>query len=417
MPAATGLATAWNPSANDSTSTLVASGNTVYAAGTFNRIGAQTRRGLAALDAAGVDSTTGIVTAWDPDPFPGSIPGFRDPQGRPIQSFGPVRALTVSGTTVYAGGRFDAMGGVGGQTRRNIAALDAATGVATAWDPGIMLPPPGLPIGPYVSTLAVSGSAVYVGGLFGAIGGQPRNSVAALYAATGLATVWDPSAIDAVNTLLVDGATVYVGGSFRVIGGLPRRSIAAMGDLSTPTLISLVSADADPDRVRIVWYAEDRPLTATVYRRTTASAWNVLGQIACDGTGRLVCEDTQLGAENRYGYRLGVVHLGAEQFLGETWVDIPRASEFTLSGQRPNPATTDITVAFSLPDASPARLELLDVAGRTLAAREVGPLGRGGHVMHLAQGHSLAPGVYLLRLTQRGRSLTARAVVISSRRP
>ncbi len=41
-------------------------------------------------------------------------------------------ATLTNGSTVYAGGNFTS---IGGQARNRIAALDAATGAATAWDP------------------------------------------------------------------------------------------------------------------------------------------------------------------------------------------------------------------------------------------------------------------------------------------
>ena len=85
---------------------------------------------------------------------------------------------------------------------------------------------------------------------------------------------------------------------------------------------------------------------------------------------------------------------------------------FTLAGLHPNPARKDLTIAFSLPNASPARLEVLDIAGRRIVAREVGEVGPGNHVLNLADDRPLAPGVYLLRLTQGGRFLTARAVIV-----
>lgn len=413
LDAATGEATPWNPSANDSIAELALSGTTVYTAGTFNRIGAQTRNGLAALGSAGVDSTTGIVTAWDPKPFPGSVPGFRNPDGSPIPAFGPVRALAVSGTIVYAGGSFEFFGGgIGGPERHHIAALDATTGLATSWNPSAGIEP-GLFIGPRVSAIAVSGSTVYVGGLFGSIGGQTRHSLAALDATTGLATEWDPNAIYGVNALSLGGTTVYAGGSFGMIGGLPLTGIAAISDVTTPTLLSLVSAEAEPDRVRLKWFAANNPgLVATVYRRTETGEWKSLGQVAADGTGRMVHEDTQVTAGARYGYRLGVTQGEAEEFLGETWVNVPRAPGFTLAGARPNPAGQDLTVALSLPDASPARLELVDLAGRRVFARDVGRLGAGNHVVHVAHGHTLVAGVYLLRLTRGAHSLTTRAVIV-----
>ena len=71
-------------------------------------------------------------------------------------------------------------------------------------------------------TLAVSGSTVYAGGDFTSIGGQTRNRIAALDAATGLATAWDPDADNRVLALAVSGSTVYAGGQFTRIGGKPR---------------------------------------------------------------------------------------------------------------------------------------------------------------------------------------------------
>ncbi len=87
---------------------------------------------------------------------------------------------------------------------------------------------------------------------------------------------------------------------------------------------------------------------------------------------------------------------------------------FALGGVSPNPAGgRELDVSFSLPDGSPARLELLDVAGRRIAALDAGALGAGRHVVNLAQGGRVAPGLYLVRLTQAGQARTARAVVVN----
>ena len=88
--------------------------------------------------------------------------------------------LAVSGSTVYAGGYFNS---IGGEERHRIAALDARTGDAAAWNPTA---------GESVYALAVSGSTVYVGGSFTSVGGVGRNNIAALDAQTGKATAWNP---------------------------------------------------------------------------------------------------------------------------------------------------------------------------------------------------------------------------------
>jgi len=201
LDATTGAATAWNPNANNWVYALAVSGTTVYAGGYFTSIGGQTRNRIAALDA-----TTGTATAWDPNA-----------SGHGGSS---VLALAVSGNTVYAGGYFTS---VGGQTRNNIAALDATTGAATAWNPnahdGDF---------PYVNALAVSGNTVYAGGCFTSIGGQTRNYIAALDTASGLATPWNPNANNWVYALAVSGSMVYAGGYFTSIGGQARNYVAAL---------------------------------------------------------------------------------------------------------------------------------------------------------------------------------------------
>ena len=67
---------------------------------------------------------------------------------------------------------------------------------------------------------------------------------------------------------------------------------------------------------------------------------------------------------------------------------------------------------FTLSGGGAATLELLDVAGRRIASRDVGSLGAGAHAVTLGAGRRLAPGVYLIRLAQRGRSATMRAAIL-----
>jgi len=88
------------------------------------------------------------------------------------------------------------------------------------------------------------------------------------------------------------------------------------------------------------------------------------------------------------------------------------AVALALRGAVPNPSGPEASVAFTLPAPGPAWLELFDVAGRRLAAREVGGLGAGSHTVKLAPDHPLAPGIYLARLTRDGRALTARIAVL-----
>jgi hypothetical protein len=86
---------------------------------------------------------------------------------------------------------------------------------------------------------------------------------------------------------------------------------------------------------------------------------------------------------------------------------------FALAGFRGNPFPGARAKAeFTLPDEAPARLEVLDLAGRVLAKRDVGPLGAGRHTLALPELAVALPGVYFLRLERRGASLVARGALI-----
>jgi hypothetical protein len=133
--------------------------------------------------------------------------------------------MAVSGATVYAGGVFTS---IGGQARNYLAALDAATGTATAWNPTA---------DGDVRSIAMSGSTLYAGGCFDTAGGQNRMGVVALDAVTGLATAWDPQVYGCVFALGLSGTTVYTGGSFSKVGGISRTNFAEFreSDTTPPT--------------------------------------------------------------------------------------------------------------------------------------------------------------------------------------
>ena len=105
--------------------------------------------------------------------------------------------------------------------RRNLAAVDATTGLARDWDPDA---------DNAVRALAVAGDTVFAGGEFGMVNrSTPRQRLAAFDAQSGTARAWDPSADAPVRSLALYGPTVFAGGDFaNVNGGVPRAGIAAL---------------------------------------------------------------------------------------------------------------------------------------------------------------------------------------------
>ena len=161
-----------------------------------------------------VSASTGALSPWNP------LAGIDEQEAGIID----IASLAVSGNTVYVGGGF---GVIGGQSRNNLAAVDAITGLATRWNPDIGFP------GHYpkVLTLLTRGDLVYAGGVFTSVGGQPRDNLAALDAATGLPMAWAPDPDGTVLTLVGSDDTVYAGGEFRTSSdGFPHAGLIAFAD-------------------------------------------------------------------------------------------------------------------------------------------------------------------------------------------
>jgi trimeric autotransporter adhesin len=252
----TGRATAWDPNAGGLVSAMAIGPNSVYVGGTFTNIGGILRRRLAAVNA-----TNGLVQAFDPNVLGrstvgvfalvtdsanrlyvggnftniaatprGSIAIFNssgglvalDPNAQgatPTTASASVNALLLAGNTLYAGGDFV---NIGGQPRARIAALDTATGAATAWNPAASNA---------VTALVLSGTNLYVGGSFTNIGGQLRSRLAAISVNTGLATTWNPNAgvtTPQIRALATAGRSIYVGGQFTQVGGEFRNRLAGL---------------------------------------------------------------------------------------------------------------------------------------------------------------------------------------------
>jgi hypothetical protein len=186
-----------------------------------------------------------------------------------------------------------------------------------------------------------------------------------------------------------------------------------LNDGTVSALASLVDAAVEPGRVALHWYTPDGSVSsATVERAEAGGEFVALGEVLADGAGHLRYEDRTVQAGVTYRYRLAVPDGATTTYLGQVTVRVPATVSFGIDGFRPDPAVGEVSVGFALESAAPARLELLDVAGRRVLAEEVGPLGPGQHVLRLERASSLPAGVYLLRLTQSGRVVSTRSAIV-----
>jgi uncharacterized delta-60 repeat protein len=206
LDATTGLADSFDPNANsDVLSIALQADGKILVGGGFNgasSIGGQTRNNIARLDA-----TTGLADSFNPN------------------ANGNVFSIAVQADgKILAGGDFNGVSSIGGQTRNYIARLDATTGLADSFNPN----PNNV-----VDSIAVQvDGKILTGGFFtetNSIGGQTRNYIARLDATTGLADSFNPNANNSVFSIAVQAdGKVLAGGGFTSIGGQTRNHIARL---------------------------------------------------------------------------------------------------------------------------------------------------------------------------------------------
>ena len=180
------------------------------------------------------------------------------------------------------------------------------------------------------------------------------------------------------------------------------------------TTVSLVSQDASAERVALAWQAGGDALAqATVERRAPGEAFRALANVFTDGTGTLRYEDRDITPGARYAYRLVWSEAGGTQTSPEVWIEVPTAARFALAGASPNPSPrSSLSIAYSLAESAPARLELYDAQGRVVARRDLAAREPGTHRERFAEATGLRAGLYWLRLTQGANSATARLVLV-----
>jgi hypothetical protein len=183
-------------------------------------------------------------------------------------------------------------------------------------------------------------------------------------------------------------------------------------DVPVATQLALVRAEALPGHNHLEWFAADAVDHTMTVERNAGSGWAPSATVSADGRGFVAFDDTGISPGARLGYRLAYTDGGSTLHTAETWLTSPAGPALALEGPRPNPARGDFMVAFELPDARPAYLELLDVAGRRVLDEEVGMLGSGQHVLRLRSASDLLPGTYWLRLRQGSETRTRTVIIV-----
>lgn len=248
---------------------IVATGNDIYAAGSFDFAGGLSANRIARWDG----------TSWSA--LGSGLGGAGD---------GYVDALALSGGDLYAGGDFTVAGGV---PANRVARWNGSTwsALGSGSSNGTNAP---------VYSLAASGNTVYVGGDFTAAGGQPANHVAR-WNGSGWSLLGTPArnGVDGgVYAMLVTAAGLYAAGQFTDIGAQQIRNVAyfdgtawtGLGSDETNGVNRTVFAIAQSSSDIYVggYFDEAGGQPANFAARFDGSAWSALGSGIGNGVNNVI---------------------------------------------------------------------------------------------------------------------------------
>jgi hypothetical protein len=242
----------WNPNANSLVDRIYKKNNKVYAAGFFTIIGGQSRQYLAQLDA-----TTGLATAWNPNPNSYATGGIQvhgdrlfisgafttiGSASRPglaaldtiaglafpftITLNGGCNDFVAAGDSLMIGGYFTL---INGQARAHFAVLDTSTGALRTWQPAFDAQP---------LKIVLLKNILFVGGQFKLVDNTRRNNACSFDMTSGMLTSWDPSCGAEVDDFCKTSWGICIAGRFPCINTIDRWQLAAL-DLSSRTFTPL----------------------------------------------------------------------------------------------------------------------------------------------------------------------------------
>jgi hypothetical protein len=178
-----------------------------------------------------------------------------------------------------------------------------------------------------------------------------------------------------------------------------------------PAPLALAAVERHPQSVALEWRGNATGrFTGSIARRTDLSPWRTLATLGQSADGSVRYLDTSVSPGTRYAYRVTWSEGAVASTTEPVWTEVP-ALHLALERVE-NPSLAGIRVSFSLPDASPGRIDVLDVSGRTVESHDVSGLSPGDHTLQLTSPGALVPGRYWLRLVRGTQTRTTGVVVL-----
>jgi hypothetical protein len=369
---------------------------------------------------AAFDLPSGTLSSWNAD----VLPWIYWDDGLPISVPPLVRSLDVQDGLLVVGGNF---GKIGGQFRQHVAAVDATTALATAWDPGIQ----GTTSIPQCLAVSADADAVFIGGRFTQSAGEPRINIAGLDPDDGGATSWSHDPNGDVAALERSGTTVYAGGYYSQFAGLARSGLAAFDAASGQAL------PWNPGTTHSTYPLGGFALALEVdgtslyvggdFHGLGGSPRSYLGAVDAV-TGSLLAWDPnadgkvydllvdggRVFAAGDFGKIAGEARRGFAVFDALPVVGVSPNERAAVAprvlSSAPSPAAAGAFLRFTLPRATSVSLAMYDARGKHVRTILDGRSFDAGEQRVPLEG-GLAPGLYFLRLEADGQTAHGKLVV------
>jgi hypothetical protein len=180
-----------------------------------------------------------------------------------------------------------------------------------------------------------------------------------------------------------------------------------------PMSVSVLAVQRVPDAVTLdLRSITAYGLAANLERREEGVDWQQVGPIAFGIDGDASFTDRGVRVGHDYHYRVSVMGGAAAWHSEEIFVSDPGSVRFALLGARPNPAVGSLQLAFALPAAGPARLEVFDIHGRRRWSQDVGAMGPGTHTVRIVPSATWRAGVFYARLRRGSQSQCSRLILL-----
>ena len=165
-------------------------------------------------------------------PTGGTTTPVAETVGTTYQTNGRVNAIVTVGDITYIAGDFTSVRPSGSplgsneHARSRLAAFTTSTGALLPWSPAVDGSVEAM-------SLSADGATLFLGGVFGIVGGLSRGNLAEVNATTGAVSTWHPTTNGKVYTLVATATSVYIGGTFTQVDGVPRGELASISTTGT----------------------------------------------------------------------------------------------------------------------------------------------------------------------------------------